>query len=248
MLVEPTLQEENAEEWGARQEGTLSGSEALNPASLSPAYCSTSFLRPFLCHPHARHLKGTAGQPLCLRVDCQPFNTSFSFVRNDFLDTSGALSLDRKKARTIPWFESVGGWSNLAAVVLNRGAHFVEDSMMLHQLNETLRALRAARPDLLIIYRNTPPGHTGCKRYDKPLVERQGSEGLPHHWGEFARQNERSRRMVEAVGGVWWDVDSSTALRADGHLSMRGDCLHHCSPGPIDTWTHVLHHLLVNVL
>ena len=133
-------------------------------------------------------------------------------------------------------------------IVLNRGAHFEADGLLLRQLRTTLAYLTADRRDALVLVRTTPPGHPRCagvhaplKRYDPPL-------SLPFHWGEFERQNAAVRAMLAAEypGVLLLDVAPSTAMRADSHLlGSRGrDCLHYKIPGPLDEWARLLFNAL----
>ncbi|CAI7881564.1 unnamed protein product [Closterium sp. NIES-54] len=137
-------------------------------------------------------------------------------------------------------------------LVMNRGAHYAGDDVFVPELRETILALRMHFPDALIVYRNTPPGHANCTQYWEPISKRQEPETLPYNWGDFVRQNEMAREIVEAAGAVYLDVDTMTALRADGHVGKnrryKVDCLHYCLPGPIDLWTKMLYNVLLELL
>ncbi|CAI5500015.1 unnamed protein product [Closterium sp. Naga37s-1] len=137
-------------------------------------------------------------------------------------------------------------------LVMNRGAHYAGDDVFVPELRETILALRTHFPDALIVYRNTPPGHANCTQYWEPISKRQAPETLPYNWGDFVRQNEMAREIVEAAGAVYLDVDTMTALRADGHVGKnrryKVDCLHYCLPGPIDLWTKMLYNVLLELL
>ncbi|GJP70025.1 hypothetical protein CLOP_g1018 [Closterium sp. NIES-67] len=132
-------------------------------------------------------------------------SASILFVRDDILRTSPAnpdpAAQDPSAgpadapALSLPWFDQVN--SNISVLILNRGTHFVEDERFIPQLNETLTKVRAAAPDLLIIYRSTPPGHAHCDQLLAPITERQDASSLPNHWGELAAQNEWARRLVK---------------------------------------------------
>ncbi|GJP64589.1 hypothetical protein CLOP_g21566 [Closterium sp. NIES-67] len=168
--------------------------------------------------------------------------------------TNGNVS-NRSGDQTIPLGESEPKPATtekpIAAIILNRGAHYTEDEQFVSQLNVTLAAIRAAAPHTLIVYRNTPPGHAHCKRHSKPFRYRQEAAQLPYHWGDFGRQNELARGLVERHGGVYWDVDTATGLRPDGHVRLadgRADCLHYCLPGPADTWVQMLFNILLDLL
>ena len=119
------------------------------------------------------------------------------------------------------------------------------------QLQATLSAVRAALPNSLLVYRSTPPGHADCQNFSEPLLSPQPLSSLPRrfNWDRFGHQNELAKPLVEAVLGVFWDVNAMTELRADGHLEGgRNDCLHYCMPGPVDTWVQALYNLLMQAL
>ena len=74
------------------------------------------------------------------------------------------------------------------------------------------------------------------------------------HWVEVEGQNFLARQVVEAIGGVYIDIETMTTLRGDGHMGFRHhgnngdeDCLHYCHPGPIDTWVLMWFNALARV-
>ena len=71
---------------------------------------------------------------------------------------------------------------------------------------------------------------------------------LPHHWGDFPRQNALLRRLLyhEFPRSVLLDIAPPTALRPDLHASAT-DCLHYLTPGPVDTWVYYLFNALALV-
>ena len=97
-------------------------------------------------------------------------------------------------------------------------------------------------------------GHLNCTDHLTPLSHRQDPSLLPPawNWDKFAVQNERAKGFVGDYGALYMDVDTMTALRADGHLgtNLAGitDCLHYCNPGPMDTWVRMLHNILRQAL
>lgn len=147
-----------------------------------------------------------------------------------------------------------GGRWLAPVVVLNKGLHFAHNAEFFSSLNVSMRGARAACPDCVIIFRNTPGGHKGCKGITKPLVHRQPAQGQPFSWTEISQQSRdpMTRNIVEAEGGVFMDVESATALRGDGHTgkNRRGteDCTHYCAPGPVDFWGRLLYHILAELL
>ena len=137
-----------------------------------------------------------------------------------------------------------------SVIVLNRGSHFSPDAELLPAVLGVVRELATARPDLLLVWRTTPAGHAGCATHSAqggaPLTVRPDEAGLPHHWGEFARQNEG---VVAALAAqhpavLVLDVVPMTALRRDSHTARaengKEDCLHYCQPGPVDGWVEGL--------
>ncbi|CAI5989607.1 unnamed protein product [Closterium sp. NIES-64] len=176
------------------------------------------------------------------------FSVRVFFVRDYYLNSMEDVNdflLDRSFDES--WMDEIAA-QNVSMVVINRGAHYIEDERFERQLQSTLLALRQAHPELLIIARNTPAGHPGCWLHRKPLSKKLLE--LPHddwHWDGFAAQNGIVRRLVEGVGGVYMDVNASTVWRPDGHVG-RWDCLHYCHPGPVDTWVQLLFNLLLGLL
>ncbi|CAI5515036.1 unnamed protein product [Closterium sp. Naga37s-1] len=223
-----------------------------------PPNCAPTDSLPGFCRQWGREIALRAHHALCVEDTCA--DASVAFVRSDALDPSSNLTLAWPKLIGFPWLHVLNGTSSggeqdggnggqgedasrerqVAAIVLNRGAHYTEDEQLVSELNATLSAIRAVAPRVLLIYRNTPPGHAHCKHHSKPLRYRQDAAQLPHHWGDFGRQNELARR-----------VDTATGLRPDGHVMLkdgRADCLHYCLPGPADTWVRMLFNILVDLL
>ncbi|CAI7854195.1 unnamed protein product, partial [Closterium sp. NIES-54] len=152
---------------------------------------------------------------------------------------------DRVRWISTPWMESEE-IKGAHVVLLNRGAHFKSTGHVVLSVSRALQFLRYNYPEKLIIYRATATGHLNCKDYNKPLLKRQNGSDLPFHWGEFKAQNEAVRPIVEAMGGVFMDVDHLSALRPDGHRGFveKMDCLHYCLPGPEDTWSEFLYNII----
>lgn len=170
-------------------------------------------------------------------------------VRNDWLTLNATHFADVSVGFFVPWRSLVKSW-DIKAVLLNRGAHFQPSEQFSAGLEETVGTLRRENPDLLIMYRGSSAGHADCDSYQKPLQEPQ-SGPLPFHWSEILEQNGLARRIVEQHGGVYLNVETMTALRADGHFGTyngKVDCLHYCSPGPVDEWVGLLYNAMVQLL
>ena len=77
------------------------------------------------------------------------------FVRNDHLSMP-----DSAVEFEAPWFEKIREWG-IAVLILNTGAHAVEDLEFESRLEATFKALRETYPELTVIYRDTPQGTQG---------------------------------------------------------------------------------------
>lgn len=126
------------------------------------------------------------------------------------------------------------------------------DKFFVKETREVLRGLRVLYPDHVLMWRSTPPGHPKCHRRNRPLRAPLDPAALPHpfSWDKFAAQNDLARALVEEVGGIYLDVAYATSLRPDGHfwhLDGTPDCLHYCSPGPVDHWVNLLYNALLHV-
>jgi len=127
-------------------------------------------------------------------------------------------------------------------VLLNRGAHWVEDNELLRGLESTIAFLQGALPaGARILLRNTPAGHLHCEEHSRPLAAPlSNTELLPWHWGDFARQNGVVRAWAAQRGLPVLDFAGPTLLRPDWHLDQ-WDCLHYlvADPRPVFTWVRL---------
>ncbi|BBN11861.1 hypothetical protein MPTK1_5g15360 [Marchantia polymorpha subsp. ruderalis] len=188
---------------------------------------------------------------MCADIFGQGNGFKISFVRNDRLSlVSAPVYDDRSNFHEYPWMDLVGTYG-VKILLLNRGAHYENDTVYERSLRETFTALRKTYPDVQVIYRNTPPGHANCTNTTAvpPLAQRQefGWDGVKwpdfYSWGLFARQNVLARKIVEEFEYIYMDVDTMLALRADGHPHPQ-DCLHYCLPGPSDIGVQLLYNML----
>lgn len=167
-------------------------------------------------------------------------------TRNDRLTINERGPSAKKWEFFLPWLPLVQQWG-VKVLVLNRGAHYTRSKKFAFQLEATLRALRKLHPGILVVYRASVPGHADCQKYSAPIKEPQDGAHLPYNWGALRLQNVIAKEIVERHGGVFMDVEHQTSLRPDGHFAtMEGkiDCLHYCSPGPMDTWVQMLFNVL----
>lgn len=177
---------------------------------------------------------------------------SVHFVSNRWLHI-----LDPFAAKeSVPWSE-YAGLVEADVVILNRGPHYTSDELYTQGVNMALHFLRLNFPNKLILYRSSPPGHHNCSTTSQPLAHRQNAADLQrffqgYHWDAFAGQNEIAKRLAAQYGVAFMDVVPMMELRADGHRSWMEpsdrDCLHYCTPGPIDVMVEVLYNMLLRLL
>ncbi|KAG0078512.1 hypothetical protein BGZ90_005056 [Linnemannia elongata] len=68
----------------------------------------------------------------------------------------------------------------------------------------------------------------------------------PLNWAHYDRQNKIAKTIVEASGGIYWNVATMTNMRPDGHVGGQ-DCLSYKRPGPTDEWAVSLFNLFKTI-
>jgi hypothetical protein len=139
------------------------------------------------------------------------------------------LNLPACSFHEFPWFQEASRYDIL---ILNRGAHYEDDSKYLYALSQ-LWILFVNSPKL-IFFRSTPHGHVGCENHETP-GEMTNRTDMPWHWAQFEGQNALARPVVEGQGMVFLDFAALSKDRRDQHRGA-WDCLHYCAPGPVDFW------------
>lgn len=148
------------------------------------------------------------------------------------------------------------GWPHIVEklgtdlLIVNRGAHFVEDDVVIKEVDETLTALTKKFGDKLsIIFRSSVPGHADYneRRYEPPLKHKPVMKADGYNWHRFEKQNELIRALLHEKHEhvLFLDIFPATVLRPDGHTTE--DALHYCIPGPIDQWVVFFYNVL-NIL
>jgi GDSL/SGNH-like Acyl-Esterase family found in Pmr5 and Cas1p len=178
-------------------------------------------------------------------VDCgielKPFNVTF--VRNSWLELNHVdLSAPNLRQYRIPWVPLLEP-HNISILVMNRGAHYMQDHTLLEDLNRTIAHLTEHFPQITKIYRDTPSGQPNCHKMRNwsPLPNPQlnyFSRGVDYEpslsWHNFDRQNQLTRALIQRYHPdiYFMEISRMMSYRADSHY----DCLHWCLPGPIDQW------------
>lgn len=171
-----------------------------------------------------------------------------SSVRTDrlLLDTEPIRTLGKGNL-DFRWSEEIRGFNGV--IVVNRGAHFRENDEVLAALNATTAFLREHTPNSLIFFRTTPPGHAGCVNQSEPIEFPQPPHILPFNWQRFWKQNvvvaDLLHKKFPGVGLL--DVTYPTALKADGHRTWKGDCLHYATTESYTFWNDLLGNALLAI-
>ena len=158
-------------------------------------------------------------------IHCNENSHSFAihFIRNY------GLWLNTKDDSTdgmyyYPWVNEISK-RNISILILNRGAHYTPNHILLNDLNNTFHYLNEnVIHNVTVIWRDTPHGHAGCKaNFKDPPMDKDHVipvAVLPlRHWEEFHLQN----RLVENLLKLHYSwiyymhVYTMTVRRADSH-------------------------------
>ncbi len=228
----------------------------------APPWNRSSFA-PYLRAPYTVAVVGDSmsrefSETLHAALNCQPYagdpaNVAVVHHRNDRL-SMGTTRIDgAANFVEYQFYPQAVGDAAVRVVVLNRGTHYEDTETVLQAIDALVAALRRDRPDLVVVYRTTPPGHPNCGphqrdaplRHDDVLRLRANRSAAPHHWGDLPAQNQAVRRMLEARHPhvLLLDVEPMTEPRRDSHWNEH-DCLHYCTPGPVDAWVEAFGRLM----
>ena len=201
--------------------------------------------------------RGIGGDVQYQIIDTSIFNCGNSklyYVRHDhfFLSHKNAVYdrtvLTQEELYGAGWHELLDtDFDHVDLLVVNRGAHYVPDHVLLKEINETLTFMTQQYGSRIsIIFRSTAPGHSNYDetRYLAPLRNSSEAKLNDFHWDDFERQNRLVQRLIRRYfkDVLYLDVYPSSVLRHDGHTDDDG--LHYCIPGPIDNWTVLLYNAL----
>lgn len=155
-------------------------------------------------------------------------------------------------------------------LILNRGAHYVNDTVLADEINDLLPVLsewQAAcdRFELTchLFWRTAVPGHVNCRNFTAPVNDLNFIEAhiksrlnyddertWEYHWQDYDHQNQLVLHLLQeyaAATGLQYQVIDAYALnvlRPDGHRWHQDDCLHNCYPGKMDVYNQLLLHFL----
>ena len=155
-------------------------------------------------------------------------------------------------------------------IILNRGAHYVNDTELLNDMNELLPVLLHWQQTCIktyqrchLFWRTTVPGHPMCEEYTAPVNNASIMESLiesrlsytnetvwNYRWQDFKHQNQLVLDLFQqfsATTGLQYEVIDAyeiNILRPDRHRWHQNDCLHSCYPGKMDVYNQLLLHFL----
>ncbi|KAI9492414.1 hypothetical protein BDB00DRAFT_828916 [Zychaea mexicana] len=181
---------------------------------------------------------------------CTQPEARMRYLRNDVLSTTRRIDKagGHPSVDVVQWpFTTTTMLKAYSVLILNRAPVFEDDETFTQELVKTMRTIRQAAPDMVIIYRSSSIGHPHCNDatgpLSSPLTDEQLTK-LPYGWSELRRRNAMAREIVEAAGGIFVDLAALTDVRPDGHVGGQ-DCLRYCIPGPLDTWAQILYNVLL---
>jgi hypothetical protein len=130
-------------------------------------------------------------QPQVYESGC-PGQNIFVTCREDYFNLpvwNGTLPSNHTLYAHFPWVHVLNR-RNIKLLILNRGAHYVEDNDFLFQLNNTLAYLTEMHPEVSIVWRNTYFGvyNNGKTAFAKPLHE-VPLTGEKYYYNQFEHQN-----------------------------------------------------------
>jgi len=151
-------------------------------------------------------------------------------------------------------------------LVLNRGAHYANDSLHLDAVRSNLEEVKAWQQTCRDTYemkchffwRTSVPGHPECGKFKEPindmaLMEQRvanlsfyDNKTINYHWYDYQHQNKLVLQLLKESGVEYNVIDAYdlNMLRPDLHRAHQDDCLHNCYPGKMDVYSQILLHFL----
>ena len=167
--------------------------------------------------------------------------------RNDYLTLTWRTNIDgeeHQNDKEVEWAKTLET-ANISLLVLNRGAHYVEDAVLISELNTTLSYLQSNHPEVSILWRTTPYGHLDFAGHEisPPLSFPLRPDQLQkYNYDSFERQNQLVVSLLQEhyPEVLVLDVFPSTVLRQDSHV----DPLHYCTPSHLNNWVIMFYNIL----
>lgn len=150
-------------------------------------------------------------------------------------------------------------------LVLNRGAHFKNDTELLAGVRKNIEEVRdwfdiceKRQLKCHFFWRTSVPGHPGCKNFTQPVndlaymeervadLSLYNNRSINYHWYDYQHQNKLVLKELEQSGLEYHVIDAyePNMRRPDEHRAHQDDCLHSCYPGKMDVYNQLLFHFL----
>lgn len=149
-------------------------------------------------------------------------------------------------------------------LILNRGAHYVQDDTLLSDLQDTFLHVQNWQTKCKqygirchFFWRTTVPGHPGCKTFTEPVNNLTQMEEMVsihnktrnYHWAEFKGQNmlvlNELQKWSSRIDYQVIDAYSVNIFPPDQHRTPNRDCLHSCdSSGKVQVYNRFMLHYL----
>ena len=156
-------------------------------------------------------------------------------------------------------------------LILNRGAHYVEDDVLLREMEPNWKVVRSWLQQCRDVHgikchffwRTSVPGHPKCSNFQEPVNNLSEMEAwiankdnyddhtINYHWYDYQDQNQLMLKEIDNQIGPHFSYEILDAyylnvLRPDEHRAHQNDCLHNCYPGKMDVYNQLLLHYLRN--
>lgn len=114
--------------------------------------------------------------------------------------------------REYPWIHYL---SDSDIVFMNTGAHHVGDQEFLGFVKGAINHINSNFPNILVIFRNTPPGHSNCQLDSVPRKNPEEEAKMWYQWSYYRYQNMMAYDLLkeESLSFYYLDVTSATKLR-----------------------------------
>eukprot|EP01059_Diplonema_ambulator_P035028 TRINITY_DN8135_c0_g1_i1.p2 TRINITY_DN8135_c0_g1~~TRINITY_DN8135_c0_g1_i1.p2 ORF type:complete len:389 (+),score=63.32 TRINITY_DN8135_c0_g1_i1:1605-2771(+) len=211
--------------------------------------------------------------PICGKYYRKPL--MLRHITNQFLTFTSTRRVNRKWWTYIKEFEIVvvnsGAWMVKPEEMRRNVMVPVSDAKYKQHMTRAAAYLKDSYNGT-VIFRTTHPGHPNCESATGPL-ETPHPRPYPskynnYRWEAIFDRNEVAKEIFKAINASILDIEPMTTLRPDGHLAYNHpnnwryehgkaipnfvneskratDCLHYCTPGPMDTWSQLLMNMLL---
>ena len=177
-------------------------------------------------------------------LDCGEFTFEVVFQRSDNFRDFGTDFYH------LNWLDPYVQNPAKTLLVANTGMHTPDQEQYQYDLDQFVETVQALdRPQDMIVFRTSVPGHENCKDHQQPLASSSDYHPTLYQWGSIFGYNQYTKQKLSNLGSSWLflDVYPMTILRGDGHKHPNRDCLHYHLPGPPDWWNHLLYSNLLDL-